>query len=169
MARTVFKKLIGTYGSPFDRPLFGLASCLFLPAWTIFWRPITDCNRSDFSTLAAFLRPQVILGFVLVAVCFTFVVAYFFILPSHVFGTANYRVLKEQPKLKIITGFPYGIVRHPAAAGFLWLFWSLPSYSTSHIFYAALWSVFIVIGTLFEESGLKGSDEFVRVTIFRIY
>ena len=172
MARTAFKKLIGTYGSPFDRPLFGLASCLFLPAWTIFWKPITDCHRSDFSSKAAFENPLVLFGFAVVGVAFSFVVAYFFVLPSHVFGTDNYRILKEKPQLKIITGFPYGIVRHPAAAGFLWLFWALPSYSTNHIFYASLWTVFIVIGTLFEEAGLKTSDEFVswnRLSFFAFF
>lgn len=53
--------------------------------------------------------------------------------------------------------------RHPAASGFLWIYWSLPSYTPNHLLLATLWTVFIVIGTLvFEEGGLRSSDEFGR-------
>lgn len=47
-----------------------------------------------------------------------------------------------------------------AAAGFLWLFWAWPSYTTNHLFYATQWTIFIVIGTMFEEGGLHREDEF---------
>ena len=63
----------------------------------------------------------------------------------------------------IIAGHPYGIVRHSAAAGFLWLFWSFPSYTTNHLFYTLQWTIFILVGTLFEEGGIKKDDtEFGR-------
>lgn len=58
------------------------------------------------------------------------------------------------------TLYPPSRSRHPAAAGFLWMFWALPSYSTNHIFYALQWTVFILIGTLFEEGGLVREDAF---------
>jgi hypothetical protein len=41
------------------------------------------------------------------------------------------------------------------------MYWSLPAYTANHLLLAALWTVFIVVGTLFfEEGGLKGTDEF---------
>jgi len=160
MSRKVFKELIGTWGSPFDRPLFGLASCIAISVWTIGWQPITNCERTDFTNLANFSLLRLAVNGTLVLVSVAFVLSYFWILPTHVFGTDHYRVLKESPKPKIITGYPYGIVRHPAAAAFLWLFWAWPSYTVNHIFYATLWSIFILVGTMFEEGGLNREDEF---------
>jgi protein-S-isoprenylcysteine O-methyltransferase Ste14 len=57
---------------------------------------------------------------------------------------------------KLIVSFPYSLVRHPAAAFFLWAYWvGIPSYNANHILLASLWTVFIVVGTLiFEEGGL---------------
>jgi hypothetical protein len=106
MSRNVFKKLIGTYQTPFDRPLFGLASCIVLPAWTIFYKPITDCVRIDFTDLSHVLKLQTLVNFFIVFVCVAFVLSYFWILPSHVFGTDTYRILKNPPKPELILGFP---------------------------------------------------------------
>lgn len=113
MSRKVFKKLIGTWESPFDRPLFGFFSCLALATWTLLWRPISDCQRTDFTNLSAFSLPTLLFNGVLVFIAVALVLTYFWILPNHVFGTDHYRVLKTPPTPQIITGFPYGIVRHP--------------------------------------------------------
>ena len=81
------------------------------------------------------------------------------------FGTGKYRYPQGQsPKhADIIRGFPYGLVRHPAATAFLWSYWALPAYTPNHILLASLWTVFIVVGTLvFEEGGLRGESEFGR-------
>lgn len=42
------------------------------------------------------------------------------------------------------------------------MYWgALPNWTRNHVALALLWTVFIVIGTLvFEEGGLRGSDEF---------
>lgn len=136
MSRERFKKLIGTWGSPIDRPLFGLASCLALSVYTLFWKPISDCSRADFTDLNRIFSIQVLLGAVAVFVSVAFVLSYFWILPTHVFGTDHYIIRNKPAHHSIITGYPYGIVRHPAAAGFLWMFWAFPSYTTNHLFYA---------------------------------
>jgi methanethiol S-methyltransferase len=160
MSREFFKRAIGTWGKPIDRPLFGLASCIVLPAWTILYKPITDCQRTDFTDPVIWARPLTFVGVIVLLITFSFILAYFWILPSHVFGTDHYKILKSRPPLQIIVGFPYGIVRHPAAAGFLFFFWAIPSYTTNHLLYAALWTIFIIIGTAFEEAGLNKSTAF---------
>jgi len=67
---------------------------------------------------------------------------------------------------KLITSFPYGLVRHPAASGFLWMYWFLPAYTPTHILLASLWTIFILVGTLeFEEGGLRGEDEFGKAYV----
>ena len=60
----------------------------------------------------------------------------------------------------MILRFPYGLVRHPAAAGFLWCYAVLPAWTVNHLFLAGLWITFIVVATWFEEGGLQGDDEF---------
>jgi len=78
-------------------------------------------------------------------------------MPDHVFGTSRHILKKEKVSHDIFVHFPYGMVRHPAATGFLWMFWAIPSWSANHIFYAACWSLFIIVGTHFEEGGLRGA------------
>lgn len=113
MSRKLFKQAIGTWEKPIDRPLFGLFSCFALSFWTLLWRPISDCARTDFTDLSAFNPTVLVVNGVLVFVLVAFILSYFWILPDHVFGTSNYKILKNPPKPQIITGFPYGIVRHP--------------------------------------------------------
>ena len=97
-----------------------------------------------------FLISVPIIGF-----CFFLILGFFWTLPDHVFGTSRHEVRKTPFIPKLIISFPYGMVRHPAATGFLWLFWALPNYSPNHVLYALCWSVFIVLGTTFEETGIR--------------
>jgi len=126
----------------------------------VYWRPITDCVRWDPRTVPL---PVAVATASVVAFATVLVVALLWSLPNHVFGTEHYTYQKGAfPKHgELIRRFPYGLVRHPAAAGFLWMYWAFPNYSPSHILLASMWSIFIIIGTLvFEEGGLRGEDEF---------
>lgn len=124
----------------------------------VFWKPISECSRWD--PLAVPVRAWAVSGSI-IALAVLLVVGFLWYLPDHVFGTSKYQYAPGTiPKGAIIKGFPYGLVRHPAATGFLWAYWALPAYTPNHIFLASLWTVFIVIGTLvFEEGGLKTEDE----------
>lgn len=162
MAREKYKRLVGLWNHPLERPLFGSFSCVSLTIFTLFWKPISNCDRTEFSDIAAIPLRHLILHGTVVLLAVAFVLSYFWLLPEHVFGTQAYKLYKEKPKHDIILSYPYGVVRHPAAASFLWLFWFFPSYTTNHIFYAVLWSIFILVGTLFEEGGLKNAGDFGR-------
>jgi len=92
-------------------------------------------------------------------------VAYFWYLPDHVFGMQKYKQQAHgTPKApELIIGFPYAIVRHPAAASFIWMYatYALLDVNVNRLLLSSLWTLFIVIGTLyFEEGGLRSRGEF---------
>jgi len=159
MSRKFYKQATGLWGSPLERPIFATAAwiCWFLQIYT--WQPITDCTT--FNVFEVPLWHWILSG-IICALAAVFIVSLLWTLPEHVFGTDRYKYAHGQyPQGTLITWFPYGLVRHPAAAGFLWLYWFFPSYTPNHIYLATLWTIFILVGTLLnEEGGLVGQDEF---------
>jgi len=158
-ARDAYKKAVGLYESPVERPLFAALATVIWGINVHYWKPITDCER--WYPLEVPVTTWIFSG-VTIAIASVLLVGFLWVLPDHVFGTSKYKYAQGQaPKGEIIWGFPYGIVRHPAATAFLWSYWALPAYTPNHVFLATLWSIFIVVGTLvFEEGGLKGEGEF---------
>ena len=163
LARTATKKALGLLDHPVERPLFAAVATV---AWFVqvhTWKPITDCSRWDpaavSSTAWAISGTIIALGSLLI-------VGLLWTLPDHVFGTQKYKYQQGAfPPHKVIKGtFPYGLVRHPAAAGFLWCYWAFPAYTPNHILLASLWTTFILVGTLvFEERGiLKDKSDFSK-------
>lgn len=146
------KEALGLWEHPFDRPFFGLVACSAITIWHVFWKPISDCERWEIleTPLVRAALSTAVAGF-----CLFLVLGFFWTLPDHVFGTSRHEVRKTPFVPKLITSFPYGMVRHPAATGFLWLFWSIPSYTVNHIVYAIFWSIFIICGTTWEENGIR--------------
>jgi len=158
-ARKVVKTALGLWEHPVERPLFATIAVFVWGLNVLLWRPISNCSKWDPLSLGL---KEWSLPALLITLATALVVGFLWYLPDHVFGTARYQYQQgELPKGQIIRGFPYGLVRHPAATGFLWTYWALPAYTPNHLFLASLWTVFIVVGTLiFEEGGLKTEDEF---------
>jgi len=158
-ARHAYKSAVGLVEHPLERPLFAAIAAVVWGANVHYWKPITDCER--WYPLEVPLTTWALSG-TLIALAITLLVGFLWWLPDHVFGTARYQYKQgDMPKGSIIWGFPYGIVRHPAATAFLWAYWSLPAQTTNHIFLALVWTIYILFGTLlFEEGGLKGDSEF---------
>jgi len=154
LARTFYKKAVGLVEHPIERPLFAAIATIAWGVNVLLWKPITDCER--WYPLELPLSRWFVHG-PIIGLAVVLVVGFLWLLPDHVFGTAKYQYPQGKfPHHSILGGFPYGLVRHPAASGFLWAYWALPAYTTNHIFLASLWTVFIVVGTLvFEEGGLK--------------
>ncbi len=159
MARKKFKVALGLWEHPIERPLFAFVAAHALLLNVHHWRPISDCARFDVFQTPGYV--WAISGTIYV-LALVLALGLFYTLPDHVFGTSKYKYPQgKEPKGKLIYGFPYSLVRHPAATAFLWMYWALPAYTASHLFLAALWTVFILVGTLaFEEGGLRGADEF---------
>jgi len=163
LARQKVKKVLGLFDSPLDRPIFAVIAPFCWLFTLLLWKPVTDCKRLD---LLAFLNTpegvrNVTIMLVIWSLALVLMLGFFYLMPDHVFGTAKYKLVDNpSPKIHtILIGFPYAIVRHPAAAAFLWMYWSyvvLLNPSVNAILLSAVWSVFIVVGTLvFEEGGLK--------------
>jgi len=159
MARKVYKQAIGLWGHPLERPIFATFSWLTWLAQIHFWLPITDCHRWDPLLVS---RNVWIFAGLIIALGSVLIVGLLWSLPGHVFGTDHWTFEQgKQVHGPLIRRFPYGLVRHPAAAGFLWIYWTLPAYTYSHILLGTFWTVFIVVGTIyFEEGGLYDESEF---------
>jgi len=159
-ARKAVKQALGLWLHPIERPLFATVAWAMWLANLVFWRPITDCGPAFNVFKVSF--PVAVVSVTMFVIGTALVVGLLWSLPDHVFGTGKCRFAPGQANTKgeIIRAFPYGLVRHPAATGFLYMYWALPSYNANHIFLAALWTVFILVGTSWEESGLNTTDEF---------
>jgi len=167
LARTATKKLVGLLGHPLDRPIFAAIASTAWGLSVFLWKPIDTVNKFDVLSLQPVAATATLLTF---AVASFFILSLLYILPHHVFGTSSHKFAPGHydPHEKIIVDFPYGLSRHPAAAGFFWLYFSLialffAGYTTiNQVTLASLWIVFIITGTLvFEEGGItEGKDAF---------
>jgi len=159
LSRKFYKEAVGLADHPLERPLFAAIAPVI---WFIniqFWKPVSNCERWDpLQTSIPFAVVSALVGTLALFLILTFL----WLMPDHVFGTAKYKYPPGKlPHSKISYGYPYGLVRHPAATGFLWIYILLPAHTPSHYLVATFWIIYIVIATLvFEEGGLKSSDEF---------
>lgn len=62
--------------------------------------------------------------------------------------------LSYQHAPSFVTPFLYRIVRHPMMTGMLLLLWSTPAMSVGHLLFAGLFTLYILVGTRFEERDL---------------
>ncbi len=62
--------------------------------------------------------------------------------------------LSEHHAPTFMTPFLYRIVRHPMMTGMLLLLWSTPEMTVGHVQFAGLFTLYILIGTRFEERDL---------------
>lgn len=160
MARKAFKQALGIWQHPIERPVFAISATVLWFVTIHFWRPISDCASQKWDPLNTSTAVWAVSGLV-IALGSLLIVGLLWSLPSHVFGTDWWKYEQGKfPHGQLIRSFPYGLVRHPAAAGFLWIYWAVPSYTVNHLLLATFWTAFIVIGTSFEEGGLHGEDEF---------
>ena len=166
LARTKVKKALGIDEHPIERPLFAAIATVvwFINVYT--WQPISNCSKFDvlrvpslqwlvsgpillFST---FLIVGILPPYFLTNKYKTFNKVHpplfsglLWALPDHVFGTSKYKYKQHKfPEQKLIKDtFPYGLVRHPAAAGFLFWYIFLPAYTTNHLVLSAFWLSFM--------------------------
>lgn len=159
LARKKYKEIVGLVDHPLERPLFAAIAPVIWGINIHFWKPISTCHRWD--PLSTPL-PVAALSGVIGTLALLLILTFLWLMPDHVFGTGKYKYPQGQlPHGKISYGYPYGLVRHPAATGFLWIYLTLPSPTPNHFLLAGFWIVYILIATLvFEEGGLKSSDEF---------
>ena len=62
---------------------------------------------------------------------------------------------KELPRQKFITPALYRVVRHPIYTGWLGIFWFTPTMTVTHLVFALIASVYILVAIQFEEHDLQ--------------
>ena len=153
MARPAFKRLITTVVSPAaERSTYVLASSLALALLFWQWRPLGGVVWEVEQPVGrALLHGGFAAGWLLVLVT-TFVINHF-----DLFGLRqtwrHFQGLPQEP-LRFVTPILYRIVRHPLYVGWLLAFWSTPTMSVTHLLFAAVTTVYILVAIQLEERDL---------------
>jgi protein-S-isoprenylcysteine O-methyltransferase Ste14 len=153
MARTGFKRLL-TRIVPVaaERSTYVLASSLALLLLFWQWEPLGGTVwkiESEFGQ--GLLYAGYVFGWMLVLLA-TVVINHF-----DLFGIRQvWRNLlgKPQSDLKFTTPLLYRVVRHPLYVGWIAVFWSAPTMTATHLFFAVMTTAYIFIAIRFEERDL---------------
>lgn len=153
MARPAFKKWWTQFiPESAERSTYVLASSLALIALFIYWQPLGGVIWSiENSAVQIFLYLLYTAGWLLVLVA-TFLINHF-----DLFGLRQvWLQLVDKPyrPLQFATPGPYRVVRHPLYVGWLLVFWSAPIMSATHLFFAIMTTLYILIAIRFEERDL---------------
>ena len=153
MARRGFKRFLTRFIPPvLERSTYVLASsvALLLLFWQ--WRPLGGVVWDVQNPVGrGLLYGAFACGWLLVLVT-TFVINHF-----DLFGLRQvWRHLQGQPQtgLRFVTPLLYRIVRHPLYVGWFTVFWSTPTMTVSHLFFALVTSAYILVAIQLEERDL---------------
>jgi methanethiol S-methyltransferase len=153
MARPAFKRILTkVIPEAAERSTYVLASSLALALLFWQWRPLGQTIWQVESGLGAtLLYLGFAFGWTLVLVS-TVVINHF-----DLFGMRQiWRNLQGQPQagLPFTVPFLYRIVRHPLYVGWLCVFWSTPVMTATHLLFAVVTTVYILVAIRFEERDL---------------
>jgi len=153
MARPAFKRWwTKTVPEVIERSTYVLFSsiCLLLLFW--YWQPLGGVIwQVESPSLQVALYALCLLGFTIVLVS-TFLINHF-----DLFGLRQvwlYLVGKKYEPLPFRIPIFYKYVRHPLYFGFLIAFWSTPTMTAAHLFFAVMTTGYILIAIQFEENDL---------------
>ena len=153
MARPAFKRWwTKTVPEVIERSTYVLFSsiCLLLLFW--YWQPLGGVIwQVESPSLQVALHALCLLGFTIVLVS-TFLINHF-----DLFGLRQvwlYLVGKKYEPLPFRIPIFYKYVRHPLYFGFLIAFWSTPTMTAAHLFFAVMTTGYILIAIQFEENDL---------------
>jgi methanethiol S-methyltransferase len=153
MARRGFKRFLTRIIPPvLERSTYVLASSIALLLLFWQWRPLGGVVWDVQNPMGrALLYGGFAFGWVLVLVT-TFVINHF-----DLFGLRQvWRHLQGRPQsgLHFVTPLLYRVVRHPLYVGWLFTFWSAPTMTVTHLFFALVTSAYILVAIQLEERDL---------------
>jgi protein-S-isoprenylcysteine O-methyltransferase Ste14 len=156
MARPAFKRLLTRIvPAPAERSTYVLASSLALLLLFWKWRPLGGTVWEVQNGLgASLLYAAYAFGWTLVLLA-TVVINHF-----DLFGLRQIWLhLHGQPQsaLKFSTPLLYRMVRHPLYVGWITVFWSTPVMTVTHLFFALMTTVYILVAIQLEERDLMAN------------
>jgi protein-S-isoprenylcysteine O-methyltransferase Ste14 len=151
MVRQAFRRLVGRlFPDAYSGAVYAISSGLVLFPAIVFWQ-----GTADGFTLQGWTR-------ILSRVIFLLPLAGFFWTAKSLRGIdalgikailADLRGRKPRPAPFTVNG-PYRLVRHPLYLFSLIMIWSCPDLTTDRLLFNVLWSLWIVVGTVWEERDL---------------
>lgn len=153
MARIPFKKsLVKHFPEPLERSLYVLLASVILVVMMIYWQPVTTNVWNIENPIAANVLWGIsVLGWGIVLFS-SFIINHF-----ELFGVRQaYLAFCNRPyePLPFMVKSFYKLVRHPLYFGFILALWSTPSMSIGHLELAAGLTLYMFIGTYYEEKDL---------------
>lgn len=153
MARPAFKRWwTKVIPEPIERSTYVLFSSACLILLFQYWQPLGGVIWNvESETIRLALQSLCLFGFSIVLVS-TFLINHF-----DLFGLRQvwfYFLGKKYEQLPFRTPLFYKYVRHPLYLGFLIAFWSTPTMTAAHLFFAVMTTGYILTAIQFEESDL---------------
>ena len=153
MARPAFKRWwTKIVPEPIERSTYVLLASLFLILLFEFWQPMGGVIwQVESAPVQLFLKALCLFGFGIVLVS-TFLINHF-----DLFGLRQvwyYFIGKDYEPLPFKTSFFYNYVRHPLYLGFMIAFWSTPTMTVAHLFFAIMTTAYMLTAIQFEENDL---------------
>jgi len=153
MARPAFKRWwTQCVPQPLERSTFVFIADILMWVMIWQWRPIAGVVWQVEKAMAANLLTGIALLGWIVVVLSSFMINHFELLGLE--QAWHYLRGTEPKKMTFqLRGF-YKHIRHPLMLGFLLFFWATPVMTASHLLFAALFTIYILIGIRFEERDL---------------
>lgn len=152
MARPRFKAAISRLiPKAAERSTFVLLSSLILVLMFWLWQPIPQVLWSFTGSAAWGVYAVAAVGWVVVFGS-TFIINHF-----DLFGVRQVAIFaagKEFTPVGFKLRWFYKLCRHPLMLGFIIAFWAAPTMTVGHLWFAALMTLFIIVGIRFEEKDL---------------
>lgn len=153
MARASFKaRLHARLSRAAGRATYVLATCLVLLPLFVLWQPIPGIVWAARDPFAVAVLWSVFAAGWLLIVWSTFAIDHW-----DLFGLRQaWLYARGRPYTPVPFRDPllYKVVRHPMMVGVLLAVWAIPTMTASHLLFAAGFTVYVVIGTAFEERDL---------------
>lgn len=153
MARPAFKKWMTRFiPEPVERSTYVLLAslCLILLFW--YWQPLGGTIwQVESEGASVFLKSMCLFGFGIVLIS-TFLINHF-----DLFGLRQvwmYAAGTKYEPLPFRTPLLYNYVRHPIYLGFIIAFWSTPTMTAAHLFFAVMTTAYMLVAIQFEENDL---------------
>jgi protein-S-isoprenylcysteine O-methyltransferase Ste14 len=163
MARKSFKAWWTQYvPASVERSTYVMFASLTLDLLLWQWQPIPNLIWQIGQPQIAIAISCLSLGGWLIVLTSTFLISHF-----ELFGVqqvVNNPSGRELPAPRFRTPFLYNFVRHPIYLGFLIAFWATPAMTAGHLLFAAVTTIYVLIGIMLEERDLTAmfGDDYRR-------